>query len=267
MRATRRWDLVKSAKIMLRAGLLCSVLVGRVHVRSWAPGTAADGLTVLTPRGFRTAELGEKVFKNTFAPGIDGETIGVGMVIAGLRHGTILEADLPGEVHAAVADELERRERELVTAERVMILLIGTMGEVRGRALLQKYAFLVDVEMYSRKTRAYYTMFGWKPHKSGPHSVWPGRYVDKAVRNGLVEEFPIASLRSGDSVGYRLTSHGKEMFDSLLGVFQKDVDRMRDVLAEFALEQSSDRVTSHIYENYPEYADKNVICNRVGRGQ
>jgi len=104
--------------------------------------------------------LAEKAFKNTFAPEIDGDTIRVGMVMAGLRHGTIRKDDLPAEVHDAVADGFKRREQETVTAERVMVLLIGTMGEVRGRTLLQKYAFLVDVEMYSRKTRGYYTMFG-----------------------------------------------------------------------------------------------------------
>lgn len=211
--------------------------------------------------------MAEKVFKNTFAPEIDGDTIRVGMVIAGLRHGTVREADLPAEVHAAVADELERRERELISPERVIILLVGTMGEVRGRTLLQKYTFLVDVEMYSRKSRDIYTMFGWTPHKSGPYSVWPGRFVDEAVSDGLVEEFPVASRHSGDSVGYRLTRLGKEMFNDLLGAFQKDVDRMKEILAEFAPEQSVDRVTSHIYEHYPEYADKNVIWNRVGRGQ
>lgn len=211
--------------------------------------------------------MAEKVFKNTFAPKIVGNAIGVGMVIAGLRHGTVREADLPPEVHAAVADELERRKRELISPERVIILLIGAMGTVQGRTLLQKYTFLVDVEMYSRKSRDIYTMFGWKPHKSGPYSAWPGRFVDEAVRDGLVEEFPAASRHSEDPVGYRLTSLGKEVFDGLLGAFQKDVDRMKEILSEFAPKQSVDHVTSHIYEHYPEYADKNVIWNRVGRGQ
>lgn len=195
--------------------------------------------------------MAEKVFKNTFAPEIDGDTIRVGMVIAGLRHGAAREADLPAEVHAAVADELERRERELISPERVIILLVGTMGEVRGRTLLQKYAFLVDVEMYSRKSRDIYTMFGWTPHKSGPYSVWPGRFVDEAVSDGLVEEFPVASRHSGDSVGYRLTRLGKEMFNDLLGAFQKDVDRMGKLLAGFAPEHL---VASRICARYPEYA-------------
>jgi len=221
---------------------------------------------VFNPCAFEPAELAEKVFRNTFAPEIGGDTIGVGMVIAGLRHGTIREADLPAGVHAAVADELERRERELISPERVIILLIGAMGTVRGRTLLQKYAFLVDVEMYSQKSRDIYTMFGWKPHKSGPHSEWPGRFVDEAVRDGLVEELTV-SRHPGDPVVYRLTSLGKEMFNGLLGAFQKDVDRMKEVLAEFAPEQSVDHVTSHIYERYPEYACKNVIWNRAGRGQ
>ena len=211
--------------------------------------------------------MAEEVFRNTFAPEIDGDTIRVGMVIAGLRHGTIREDDLPAEVHDAVAAELERRERELISPERVILLLIGTMGEVRGRTLLQKYTFLVDMELYSRKSRDIYTMFGWKPHQSGPHSVWPGRFVDRAVRKGLVEEFSITSPHSVDSVGYRLTGRGQRVYDGLLGAFQKDIDSMRRILAEFAPEQSIDSVISHIYARYPEYADKNVVWNRVRRGK
>ncbi|MDD9809498.1 MAG: hypothetical protein OXU25_06720 [Thaumarchaeota archaeon] len=199
--------------------------------------------------------MAEKVFRNTFAPEIDGDTIRVGMVIAGLRHGTIREDDLPAEVHDAVAAELERRERELISPERVILLLIGTMGEVRGRTLLQKYTFLVDMELYSRKSRDIYTMFGWKPHQSGPHSVWPGRFVDRAVRDGLVEEFSLTSRHSIDSVGYRLAGRGQRVYDGLLGAFQKDIDRMRELFAELAPEQHVDRVTFHICANYPEYVD------------
>jgi len=199
--------------------------------------------------------LAEKVFRNTFAPEIDGDTIRVGMVIAGLRHGTIGEDDLPAEVHDAVAAELERRERELISPERVILLLIGTMGEVRGRTLLQKYTFLVDMEVYSRKSRDIYTMFGWRPHQSGPHSVWPGRFVDRAVRDGLVEEFSLTSRHSIDSVGYRLADRGQRVYDGLLGAFQKNIDRMRELFAELAPEQHVDRVTFHICANYPEYVD------------
>jgi len=211
--------------------------------------------------------LAEKVFKNTFAPALDGKTIDVATVIEELRYGMIKEDDLPGEVHAAVADELDRREREWISPDRVVILLIGTMGEVRGRALLHRCAFLVDVGMYSHESRDIYTMFGWRPHAHGPRSEWFGRYVEDAVRDGLVEEFQAAPRDSGDSAGYRLTGRGSDEFAGLLGMFAKDTVRMREILADAAPEQSLDRVTSYICEHYPNYVDKNVIWNRAGRGK
>lgn len=207
------------------------------------------------------------MFRNTFAPEIGGENIDVGMVIEGLRFGVIREADLPAEVHGAVEAELGRRKRELISTKRVIILLIGTVGEVRGKTLLQKYTFLVDMEMYSRKSRDIYTMFGWKAHESGPHSAWHGRYVDDMVRDGLVEEFPIAPRHAGEATGYRLTSRGKDMFNELLGAFQKDTDSMKRILAEFAPEQSVERVVSHIRGRYPEYVGKSVVWSRVGRAK
>jgi len=191
----------------------------------------------------------------------------VGTVIEELRYGMIKEDDLPGEVHAAVAAELDRREREWISPDRVVILLVGTMGEVRGKALLHRCAFLVDVEMYSRESRDIYTMFGWRPHAHGPHSEWFGRYVDEAVRDGLVEEFQATPRDSGDFIGYRLTGRGREEFAGLLEVFAKDTERMRAILAKAAPEQSLDHIISYIYKHYPNYADKKVIWNRVGRGQ
>lgn len=194
--------------------------------------------------------MAERAFRNTFAPTFDGKTIDVATVIEELRHGLIREADLPSEVHAAVAAELDRREREWISPDRVVILLVGTMGEVRGRELLHRCAFLVDMEMYSRESRDIYTMFGWRPHAHGPRSEWFGRYVDEAVRDGLVEEFPAVSRHSGDSVGYRLTGLGKEVFDGLLGTFQKDVDRMKEILAGPAPGHTASRICAR----YPEYA-------------
>jgi len=87
------------------------------------------------------------------------------------------------------------------------------------------------------------------------------------VGDGLVEEFPIVTRHSGDSMGYRLTARGMGMFEGLMGAFQKDSGKMREILAEFAPEQSLDHVTTHIYAHYPEHADKSAIWNRVGRGQ
>lgn len=208
-----------------------------------------------------------QVFKNTFAPGFGGETIDVETVIEELRYGMIAEGDLPAEVHDAVSAELGRREREMISPDRVVILLIGAMGEVRENTLLHMCAFLVDMEMYSRESRDVYTMFGWRPHKYGPHSEWFGRYVDEAIRDGLVEEFTTPPQDSGVCTGYRLTGAGRDEFDGLLGTFAGDVERIKAILATAAPEQSTSRIISYIREHYPEYVGKKVVCNRAGRGQ
>lgn len=206
--------------------------------------------------------MAAKTFRNTFAPRIRGETIDVSMVIAGLRHGTIREADLPGEVHVAVSAELARIKRETISPERALVLLLGAMGEVRGRTRLQKYAFLVDMGLYSKKTRHLFTMYGWKPDKFGPHSTTLERYVRKAVREGLVREFPTYAP-SGESSGYRLTDDGVKRFRELQGAFGKDILAIRDLLGKFKGDRSVDPLLAHVYSSYPEYTGKSTIRERI----
>jgi len=153
--------------------------------------------------------LTEGKFKNTFAPGVGGDVISVGMVMAGLRHGTIREAILPGEVHGAVAAELVRIRRGAISGGRALILLLGSMGEVKGRPRLQKYAFLVDINLYSKKTKDLFTMYGWEPGEFGPHSKSLGRHVHRAVGDNLVGAFPVHAPNGNGTDGYRLTGAGR----------------------------------------------------------
>jgi len=53
--------------------------------------------------------LAEKAFKNTLAPAFDGKAIDVATAMGELRYAMIREGGLPGEVHAAVTAELDRR--------------------------------------------------------------------------------------------------------------------------------------------------------------
>lgn len=202
-------------------------------------------------------------FKNTFAPRVGGDTIGVDEIIAGLRFGVISEASLSKDVNAAVSAELERIRRETISPARALILVLGAMGEVRGRTRLQMYAFLVDMAVHSKETRDLFTMYVWEPGESGPHSKSLERYVRKAVREGLVEEFPAHEQVEGQ-LGYRLTDGGKGRFQELQGTFGRDVELIREILAEFKNDRLEDPVVAHVYKAYPEYTqDKTQECLEI----
>jgi len=201
--------------------------------------------------------LAARRFKNTFAPRVGGETIGVDEIIAGLRFGAIGEASLPRDVHEAVSEELARIRRETISPARALVLLLGAVGEVRGAARLQMYAFLVDMAIYSKRTRDLFTMYGWEPGRPGPRSKSLERHVRKAVREGLVEEFP-ARARGGEPAGYRLTDGGKERFLELQGAFGGDTALIRGLLAEFKGDPLMDPLVAHVNRAYPEYTQDKV---------
>lgn len=207
--------------------------------------------------------MAERVFRNTFAPGVGGDTIGVGMVIAGLRHGTIREESLPRDVHEAVDAELGRLERETISPARALILLLGTMGEIRGKTRLQKYAFLVDMALYSKKTRRYFTMYGWEPHKYGAYSSNLEHHVQKAIDGGLVESFPTHATEGRESAGYRLSNEGKKRFQELLGAFEGDTVLIKDLLSRFKSDRTADPPIAHACGECPEHASQSTIRDRV----
>lgn len=115
---------------------------------------------------------------------------------------------------------------------------------------LQMYAFLVDMEIYSKKTRDLFTMYGWAPGRDGPHSKGLERYVRKAVREGLVETFP-ARARGREARGYRLTGSGRGRFQDLQGAFGRDTALIRGLLEEFRDDPLMDSLATHVYRAYP----------------
>lgn len=226
---------------------------------SWA-GRRDCVIITVAPRARR---LAEREFKNTFAPGVGGKAIGVDMVIAGLRHGTIKEASLPKEVYEAVDAELERLEREAITPARALILLLGAMGDIRGKTRLQVCAFLVDMGIHSKKTRDYFTMYGWEPSECGPYSSNLEYHVQKAIDGSLVEAFPAYAPEGKDSMGYRLTGAGEKRFQELLGTFENDTVLTRGILSRFKNDRTVDPLIAHAYREYPEYANRGTIRDRV----
>ncbi|MDD9842454.1 MAG: hypothetical protein OXU85_00945 [Thaumarchaeota archaeon] len=234
----------------------------------WLP---ACGARFLTPTGFFRPAPGRiilisrlpharhsmtaRTFKNTFAPGVEGDSISVEDVIAGLRFGAIKEDSLPTEVHGAVSEELERIERETISTERALVLLLGVAGGAVETSRLQGCAFLVDINMYSKKTRDLFTLFGWKPGRLGQHSKTLERRLRNAVRKGLVEVSPARTTNS-EPPAYGLTDGGKEMYRELQETFGEDIALIKKLLAEFKDDRSADRLAAHIHNAYPEYTKK-----------
>jgi len=199
--------------------------------------------------------LTARTFKNTFAPGVEGDFIGVKEIIAGLRFGVIEENSLPAEARDAVSEELWRMERETISTERALVLLLGAAGEAVEMARLQGYAFLVDMSMYSKKTRDMFTLFGWKPGRLGPHSKILERRLRTAVRENLVEMAP-ARTADGEPLAYGLTDGGRKMYRELQGAFGKDIALIKELLAEFKDGRSADRLAARVHNAYPEYTEK-----------
>jgi len=210
-------------------------------------------ITLLSQSPLGRRGLTGRAFKNTFAPGAGGDVIGVDMVIAGLRHGTIKEASLPGDVHGAVDAELGRLEREAVSPARALVLLLGAMGEVKGGTRLQKYAFLVDMGLYSKKTRGYLTMYGWEASRRGAYSSNLEHHVQKAIEGGLVEALA-AHAPEGKDLGYRLSPGGEKKFQELLCVFGDDVVAIKGLLSRFQNDRTVEPLVAHACREYPEYA-------------
>lgn len=216
------------------------------------PGARAPGCLVIRTPPERPASAARE-FKNTFAPCVDRDVISVDVVIAGLRYGAIKESDLPGEVHDAVAAELARIKRETISPERALILLLGAVGEVRERTRMQKYTFLADMALYSKKTKRLFTMYEWKPGKSGPHSQILERCMRKAMDKELVEAFPACAPGGKASTGYRLASKGEERLRELRGAFERDIALMGELLEEFRDDRSEDRLAAHVRGTHPGY--------------
>ena len=185
--------------------------------------------------------------RNTFAQGVAGETISVSEIIEGIRYGIIKEESLPRNVHDAVAAEIERRGRETISPSRALIILLGTMGDVRGTTRLQKYAFLVDMNIYSSKSREIYTMYGWKSHKFGPYSTNLEGHIRAAIDEKLVEAFSIPAPDGKTGVGYRLTDTGKAEFEELLESFRDDSMRIKSLLSKFAHDRTVDPLAEFVY--------------------
>ncbi|MDD9808826.1 MAG: hypothetical protein EB824_03805 [Thaumarchaeota archaeon S15] len=180
-----------------------------------------------------------EAFENVFAPEIDQDRLNIDQIMLGLTAGMIRASKLPPDVQAALAAEMDRREREDMTPMRLLVLLLGTMGEIKHKTRLQKYAFLADSQ-YSQSQDGSKTkdlVCRWKLHRCGPFS----EYLDLCVREAMDARLVTASeIRANKSrhTTYRLTVRGNAEHRRLLQSRKRVSRSIRGLLARFQHDSS-----------------------------
>ena len=170
-------------------------------------------------------------FKNTFAPLIDHEILDVEQIILGMRLGVVQQDKVPPAAREAVMDEINKRAKAQVTPMTLLILLLGSVGDVKYKTRLQKYMFLADNQLLQTKEiQTDELVCDWKPHHYGPFSEDLEICVGEAIEEKLVASFKIHEDGKTPGVGYRLTIKGRAEFKRLLPNFHKASKLIRDTL-------------------------------------
>ncbi len=204
-----------------------------------------------------------KTFKNTFAPLIDHEILDVEQIILGMRLGVVEQDKLPPAAKKAIKDEIDKRTKALVTPMRLLILLLGSVGDVKYKTRLQKYAFLADNQLLQAKEiKTNKLVCHWKPHHYGPFSYNLEICVNEAIEEKLVASFQIHEDGKTPGVGYRLTIKGRAEFKRLLPNFHKASKLIRGMLIDFQKDSTEYKLLEFVYQMHPKYTEKSVIRGR-----
>ena len=205
-----------------------------------------------------------ETFENVFAPEIDQDRLNIDQIMLGLTAGMIRASKLPPDVQAALAAEMDRREREDMTPMRLLILLLGTMGEVKYKTRLQKYIFLAD-NQYSQSQDGSKTkdlVYRWKPHHYGPFSEDLNLCIGEALDAKLISIFEIHESNKNPGVAYKLTTKGNVEFRRLQ---QSRTDVSRSILGlleKFQRDPTEHELIEFVYQMHPNYATKSLIRDK-----
>jgi len=188
----------------------------------------------INPPPRRRAVIPE-TFENVFAPEISQDRLTVDQIVLGLAAGAIRFNKLPSKVQEAIEDELDRREREDMTPIRLLIILLGTMGEIRYKTRLQKYAFLADNQYSQSQSGSKPTdlVYRWKPHHYGPFSEDLNMCVREALDAKLISVFEIQESNKSPGVEYKLTAKGNAEYRRLLQSREKVSRSIHSLLEKF----------------------------------
>ena len=202
-------------------------------------------------------------FKNTFAPLIDHEILDVEQIILGMRLGVVEQDKLPPAAKKAIKDEIDKRAKAQVTPVKLLILLLGSVGDVKYKTRLQKYLFLADNQLLkTRQPKTKRMVYGWKPHYYGPFSKHLEFAVKDAVKANLIECFPIHEDNKSPGIGYRLTIKGRAEFQRILPNFNETSNLIRGMLLKFQKDRTEHQLLEFVYLMYPKYTEKSVIRDK-----
>jgi len=205
-----------------------------------------------------------ETFENVFAPEISQDRLTVDQIIVGLTAGMIRAGKLPPDVQAALAAEMDRRAGEDMTPIRLLVLLLGAMGEVKYKTRLQKYAFLAD-NQYSQSQnggKGADLLYRWKPHHYGPYSEDLNLCIGEAVDAKLISVFEIHETNKTPGVAYKLTVRGNAEYRHLLKTMGNVSSSIHDMLEKFQRDSSEHELVKFVYQMHPKYTTKSLIRDK-----
>lgn len=205
-----------------------------------------------------------ETFENVFAPFIKKKSLNVEQILLGLRVGVILYEKLPPDARDAVDAELARRRKDQMTRTMLLVLLLGTMGEVRYKTRLQKYMFLADKQLAQQGgRRPDQLVYDWKPYKYGPFSPTLDLCVKDAVKGKMVEVFTVKEENKAEGVGYRLTVKGRAKFNAMLQTLDTASRLIYGLLHKFQKDPTEYPLLEFVYSTHPEYAAQSEIRDKL----
>jgi len=212
----------------------------------------------------RRCAVKAETFENVFAPEISQDRLNIDQIIVGLTAGMIRAGKLPPDVQAALAAEMDRRAGEGMTPMRLLVLLLGAMGEVKYKTRLQKYVFLAD-NQYSRSQKGGKTedlVYRWKPHYYGPYSEDLNLCIGEAVDAKLIRVFEIHETNKNPGVAYKLTVKGNVEYRNLLKNMGGISGSIRELLEKFQHDSSEHELVKFVYQTHPKFTTKSLIRDK-----
>ncbi len=204
-----------------------------------------------------------KTFKNSFAPLIDHEILDVEQIILGMRLGMVEQDKVPTAAREAITDEINKRIKAQVSPMTLLILLLGSVGDVKYKTRLQRYVFLADKQLLqTKKLKPDRLVYEWKPHHYGPFSEDLELCVKEAIEEKLVASFEIHEDGKNPGIGYKLTIQGRAEFKRLLSHFDDTSNLIRGMLLKFQKDQTEHQLLDFVCQMYPEYTTRDIIRDK-----
>ena len=205
-----------------------------------------------------------EAFENVFAPLVKKKFLNVEQILMGIRAGAILPDKLPPAAKKAVHEELTRRTKDQMTRSMLLVLLLGTMGEIKYKTRLQKYLFLADKQFAQQKGRKPDKLvFDWKPHKFGPFSESLDLCVNRNLKNNTIKAFTVQEANKSEGVGYQLTVKGRAQFNDMLKTFGNTSKLIHGMLHPFQDDSSQNQLLKFVYSMHPEYTTESQIRDKI----